>query len=172
MQQGQRGSFVWACERFNRDGLTQLLNDLSNRETQGVSQAVCLEIQASLACVVNEATEFVESGIFARPLYIELQKFEEEYKKWNGPDEDRSVEACAHRMECIKRMRKYRQKSNKRMKSYLKKMRRDQHILSQEYDLKAIDNIYDAFARICEKAPEIFSHLAKAVKKYSKRKDT
>ncbi len=169
--QGERGTMVWAFQQFRSDALTQILNDLSARETRGVSKPVCDTIQKSLALIVNEATGIVEAGFFSKPLYLELQKFEEEYRRWNGPEEDTSVAACAHRIQCIKQMRKYRQRAAKKTQRDLRKLRKDQYVLSHQLDLQAISGMYEAFRKICESAPEIFVCLGRAVKRYVDRKD-
>jgi hypothetical protein len=172
MEVSQRGGYIWAFERFRSDALDQLLKDLAKREYKGLPLEVCKAVKLSLSEIVTEAAGVVSGGIFSRPLYVELEKIEECYVKWNDQVVDDEVLAASRRHYYLKEMRKHRQRLARKTKRDVSRIRRDQYVLMNDLDLEVIKSIYKSFSKLCEFAPEVFTELSKAVNRFYRRMDS
>lgn len=156
-----RGSLVWRFNRFKEDGLCRLLDDLQAKEARGLKNAECNEVKQALGQITNACSSIPDGGLLRKPILDIMQKFLDLYTEWNDK-EGYNEEIIMKRMILLKKLRKCRQK-------LARKIRVNQHILDNNYDLQAIDSVFGAFDTLCTSCPGLFSNLSKAVERYYKR---
>jgi len=158
---GERGTPAWAINQFRQDALVSLMNDLVVARESGLSQDQCLGVQKSLERIVNASTQIPDGSFFRKSVYQHLEKFLDLYKKWNEPKID-AKDGIQQRERFLKKLRKRRQKP-------AQTIRKNQHRLNKELDLKLLEDTYAALGGLAKSFPEIFKDLAKAVKRFSKK---
>lgn len=158
----KRNTPVWAINRLRSDAIPALLNDLSNAGNEGYTEDICAVVAGTLRELTNEAAGIPDKSIWRKSIYDSVQAFEDRYIEWNdinGSDEN----AQSKRKNLLKKLRVERQ-------NIAMTVRENCHIINNELDLKLIDRTYNGLGRLVEKAPEIFSNLAKAIARYFKRR--
>jgi hypothetical protein len=157
-----RGSIVWRINLFRSDALTQLLNDLQERENMGLSDDECHRVQLALGRIVNAATAIPDGSWTKGMIWKELQDFADIYQEWNQHEKESMTGADLRRRD----LKKLRAKRNK----IAKKMRRNLHIIEQELDFALVDALYTVLNDLVSALPDVFTNLTKAVARYQHRK--
>ena len=155
----RRGTVIWGFNRFRSDALVQLLNDLLEKENEGLSDNHCEHVTKALGQVVNLATAIPDGSWFKSAVWKELQDFEKLYQEWNSHTGE---DALRKRKKTLQSLRKKRNRIAKRI-------RRNQFILENELDLKLIEDMYGAFGQVTRALPDIFRNLAGAVGRFQKK---
>jgi hypothetical protein len=154
----QSGSAVHLFNCFRSDALSQILNDLLSLERHGLKDEVCNKIQGALGVVINEATSIPDGSFISKPLWRDIQNFNDVYVKWNGIRGDDS-EAIERRRDLLRALREKRHKIAKRA-------RVNQYILSNELDLQVVHSMYGALTQVFSAFPDLFKNLGKAISRY------
>jgi hypothetical protein len=154
-----RGTVVWGFNWFRTDALTQFLNDLLELENRGMEEEHCDLVQGAIGRIVNVATAIPDGSWLRRSVWSELQVFEQLYIEWNhhaGPDSHH------HRRHTLRHMRRRRNRIATRV-------RKNQFILSNELDLKLVEDMHGALGNLTTSLPELFKNLAAAVGRFASR---
>ncbi len=155
---GRRGTPSWGFKDLRSMMLTNLLDDLKEVETAGLSNEQCNEIKRALSHMVNWATAIPDGSFFNKAIWKVINQFENEYISWNDSSR-KGEDAIEHRKKKYQRLRHLRHK-------IAKKSRKHAHVLNQELDLDLIDDVYKAFGDAVKAAPEVLKNLSSAVKNY------
>ncbi|WP_041598648.1 hypothetical protein [Hahella chejuensis] len=159
----RRGSTLWGINQFRSDALSQLLNDLLCRENVGFEDAQCDKVKQALGEIVNAATAIPDGNFLQRTVWKEMQDFADIYARWNSHSGN-DPKFIKRRQTELKKLRSKRNKIARRM-------RNNQRILEKELDLKFVEGIYGSMDDLVRALPEVFTNLAKAVERFSQRKD-
>ncbi len=124
---GRRGTPSWGFKDLRSMGLTNLLDDLKEAETAGLSNTQCNEIKKALSHMVNWATAIPDGSLFSKAIWKVIKQFENEYLSWNEPP-DKGEEAIEHRKKKYDKLRHLRHK-------IAKKARRHARVLNQELEM-------------------------------------
>lgn len=157
---GARGTAVWGLNQFRQGALVSLLNDLASVRESGLAGDQCKEVEQALERVVNVSTQIPDGSFFRKSVYQHLEKFLALYNKWNNPGD--ASDPIGHRQRFLKKLRKRRHR-------LARTIRRNQHVLNRELDLKLLEKIYASLGGLATSLPEIFKDLAKTVKNFSKK---
>lgn len=155
---GQKGSPEWAINRFRSDALVSLMNDLVEREKDGLEDSQCQHVQQCLGKLANATSIIPDNSFWRSTILKEMQQFADIYEKWNshsGPEAPRK-----RRVE-LKKLQTQRNK-------LATVIRKNQHILHNELDLALIDSTYKAMMGLVAALPEIFKDLSSSIRYYNK----
>ncbi|MEW6184769.1 MAG: hypothetical protein AB1585_03410 [Thermodesulfobacteriota bacterium] len=155
----ERGTPLWSLNLLRSDLLPSLLDDLFLAESTGFTDAHCTEVKKALSKLVNAATLIPDGGFLTRTVWDEFQRFEIVYHDWNSLSGDHDA-AKAHRRNHLMRLRKQRHRISKRI-------RNNQHILSNELDLKLLSVSHQAMADLVGAVPNLFVELSKAIARFA-----
>ncbi len=158
----ERGTPLWSLNRFRSDLLPNLLDDLATAEKPGLLDAHCDEVKRALDRMVNQAAGIPDGGFLSlRPTIWEaLRDFETTYHEWNSVSGNHEM-AQKHRNTA-------RQKLRKKLNRFSTRIRFNQHVLSENLDLRFIEACHQAMADLVVAVPTIFLELGKAVARYQK----
>lgn len=156
-----RGSALWAFNQFRTDALTQLLNDLTALEQVGLKIDQCDRVKRTLAELTNIATAIPDGSYFRSAIWKEFEHFSDIYAQWNS-HEGGDPAFIKRRQTELRRLRARRHKIANRI-------RRNQHILQNDLDLKMVSDMYRALGSLTKALPEIFLSLAKSVERFADR---
>lgn len=156
----RRGSVVWGVNRFRSDALSSLLDDLLVQEHSGILEQQCNQVKIALGFLVNKATSIPDSrGFWWRTtIWEELQDFLDIYEKWNSHYGD-DLDSVKKRKVAL---RKLRAKRNR----IATKIRKHQHVIQSELDLKLVEDMYEALGKLTKAFPDLFVELGAAVARF------
>lgn len=157
-----RGTVVWGINWFRQDALSKLLDDLLDKEQTGYSQEICDKVKEAIGKIANLSSGFPDHSWWRKSILSEIEGFLKIYEKWNNHEGD-ELEKIAGRKKELKNLRSKRNKLATRI-------RKNQHIIDNELDLKLVESIYKALSMLVESFPETFTSLAKALNRYVTRK--
>jgi hypothetical protein len=157
-----RGTALWGINLFRADALSQLMNDLLYREKVGLLDEQCDKVKLALGEVVNVASSIPDGSWFRGAIWQELQDFADIYTNWNSHYGNDPAIVQRRQLE----LRKLRDKRNR----IARRIRKNQHVLQNELDLRLVDNMYAAFGKLVHSLPDVFVNLAKAIERFTERK--
>ena len=157
----QAGTAIWGLNRWRSDGLVQLMEDLVALDQHGLSDEHCETVRQSLERMTIHASALPDSSLVRRSVMSELENFTTAYEKWNDI-QGQDGQAILQRRAALKTMRK-------RRKQLALVIRSNQHVLAEELDLELISAFYHALGTITTAMPDLFSNLAKAIERFSKK---
>jgi hypothetical protein len=157
----RRGTAIWAFNEFRRDALTNLLDDLLNLEQQGLPDEMCAQVKKFLGHLTNRAASYPDGSFLKGGLWKEFSEFEERYKRWN---DHKGSDANKKRRKSLRDLRDQRHR-------IAKKAREHGHILSEELDLKLVNDIYEAAGELPKALPQVFKGLAGSIRRFNRKKE-
>lgn len=157
-----RGTPLWGINLFRADALSQLMNDLLHREKLGLLDEQCEKVKLALGEIVNVASSIPDGSWFGGAIWQELQDFADIYANWNSHYGNDPAIVQRRQSE----LRKLRGKRNR----IARRIRKNQHVLQNELDLRLVDDMYAAFGKLVHALPEVFVNLAKAIERFAERK--
>lgn len=153
-----RGTAVWGINRWRSDALVSLLDDLMDREEEGLEHYQCKQVQIALGYLVNAATSIPDDAWWRGTIWRELQEFSDAYERWNS-HEGKDAELVKRRKQALVALRKRRNR-------IATKIRKHQYIIQNELDLKLVDDMYRALGALPTAFPELFKKLGSAVRRF------
>ena len=154
-QPGQRGTAIWALNRYREDALTSLMDDLIELEADGLPDGECQLVRRALERGANEAAG-IPDGRF-KTILAAFERLVSDYDEWN-----RNPATADDRRRRLRRLRKTRHLLANRI-------RKNAHVLEGKLDLEIVDAQYAALDRLIRALPEKLPRLAKAVGRFAKR---
>ena len=158
---GARGSALWTFNYYRWQMLTRLLDDLVEREREGLPQDYCDKLTLALERFVNATTEIPSGGILVGELSPLVDRFTVLYREWNGIHGTADA-AIGERRYKLAELRKQRQKISN-------KSRQVQYAIEHELNHSLMDASYKALSDLITLAPGLFKNLAEALKEFVKR---
>jgi hypothetical protein len=156
-QPGQKGTALWALNRYREDALTALLDDLVDLENEGLPPDECVGVRRALEKGANRASE-IEDGWFRNVLHA-FERLVKDYEKWNDPTGTEPA-TVAERRGHLKTLRRTRQRLATRI-------RKRTHVLAKSLDLRIVDAQYEALEELIRAIPTKLPKLAKAVARFA-----
>lgn len=157
-----RGSHLWDYNHYRTSILTSLLNDLTDLEKKGLDEDKCKIVRKSLDYFINASTSVPKGGILSgKPLFKEIEKFAETYKKWNDINGN-NTEDISKRTMLVRKLRKNRQ-------DITNKCRKLQYELDNNLDQKILTDSYSAIGYLIKIVPGLFKNLTSSYNDYLKR---
>ena len=155
---GKKGSPVWGVNYFRRDALVSLMDDLVEREKEGLADEECQHVQRCLSRLANAAAAIPDHSFWRTTILKEMQGFADIYLKWNSHTGE---EAPRKRRLELSNLRKKRNR-------LASAVRTNQYILENELDLALVESMYQAMGSLAEVLPEIFKNLGGSVSYFNK----
>jgi hypothetical protein len=158
----ETGTPAWAIKRLTEDGLVSLMNDLVDKEKDGLKEEQCEVVKGALQKLANQATEIPDGGILRPPLFKALEGFLDRYTDWNYHPEDPEVDPIQYRREALRVLRRQRHK-------IAKLKRKNYRIMNDELDLLFVVNMYKTLGEIPQALPGMFKGVGRALEDFLKR---
>jgi len=153
-----RGSALWALNQLRADALPRLMEDLLLIEPVGLQPDHCQKVQTALRVMWIQAADIPDKSLLPVSIQHDMERFLKTYQQWNDP-QGTHPHSIQERQKALKAM-------IKRRHAMATRIRKRQHILSENLDLKVVDGMYEALAELPKALPEIFKNLAKAIGTY------
>ena len=156
----RHGGAIWALNRYREDALSAFLDDLVMRRDLGFTKKECDQVKTALDFGANRMAAIPDGSFWGGSLLRAFETFQKEYANWNsheGGDEKHALNRTA----ALRRLRRARQKLARRV-------RKSQHVLANDLDLRLIDAQYTALGKLVDSLPSVFGNLAKAVARFRK----
>lgn len=155
VQPGQKGTVTYDLNRWRKDALTALLDDLVNAEVEGFDSAACGKVRNALERGANRASGLPDGTVFRTSIYKDMERLIEAYEAWNEPDgNDRTM---------ILKRRKLLRKLRERRHKLARRIRRNMQILEEELDKEFVRAQYEALSDLVRSLPHHFGELAKVL---------
>lgn len=154
----QRGTNIWALNRFRSDALTHFIQDLRRKNETGLDEEECKHVADTLEDLVIKFSEIPDGTFFRKSIYSRMIKFRDIYLEWNEVDNN-DIESQLKRD-------KLRRKLTNTRKKFAVTMRKSHYQLKNEYDLRLVSDTYEALGKMAKALPDIFTELSKAVNRY------
>lgn len=142
-------------EAVRKYEMSALMDDLYALEKSGLSNDQCNLVKAALTSVCNVASGIPDGSFWSGTILGNAEKVFDAYDRWNGIDGYDS-EARRQRRSALRKLRKSRQRLARRIHL-------NQYVLQNELDKQLVGDMYGAFGKIVEAAPDLFGQLAKAI---------
>ena len=157
VQPGVRGSALWALNRYRRDALTSLLDDLVSAEEDGFQPEECRLVRQALERGANMAAQIPDGGFMT--ILGAFENLVKHYEKWNDPT-GTDPATVKERRARMRRLRKTRKKLAERI-------RRNTHALDKNLDLRIVEAQYTALEELTRALPKLLPKLTKAVVRFT-----
>jgi hypothetical protein len=159
----RRGTALWALNQLRSDALPRLMEDLLIQEPVGLQPDQCNKVENALRRVWIHAGDIPDKIPFL-PVSIQndMEQFLKAYVNWNDPKGTES--------HSIQKRKKALREMIKRRHAMATRLRKRQHILSNNLDLKVVDGMYEGLSDLPKSLPDIFRNLSKAINNYEKKK--
>lgn len=158
----ERNSTIWALNSLRQDALPRMLDDLGATSMDGIPETVCREVRSAHDKMVDLATIIPDKSFFRKSVWKTFEQYAEAYAKWN----DVKGNDTASQKKRRDALSKVREKRN----ALATAIRKNQHIIDSEIDIKLVDDMYAALGGVVKKAPELFVELGNALTRYGKRR--
>jgi hypothetical protein len=156
-----RRTAAWAVQELRKDALVGFMQDLHEREQEGITQEQCDIARKGLEKLVIEASAIPDRLFLRRSIMSRLEQLTAAYIEWNEPPGPGPAQVAARR-KALRKMYRARHK-------LADAMRENPYILANELDLDLVKGMYEALGEIVRALPEIFKNLARAVGRFSRR---
>jgi V8-like Glu-specific endopeptidase len=164
-EQPQRGNASWKLEFFRSNAMTALLDDLSDREDDGLEPPECGIIVRSLDKIANAMSDFEEIAFWDIPLHQDIEKFQAIYRNWNGYE--RGQAGASERREALKRLRDQRRKLSDRLRAFRGVV--NQPAFYTQADENMFDRIFSTFEQVASEYPDKFRNIRGQLLEYKKK---
>jgi hypothetical protein len=157
----ETGTPAWAVKRLTEDGLVSLMDDLVDREKDGLEFEQCEVVKGALQKLANQASQIPDGGILRSPLFKAMEQFLERYSDWNfHPDPE--INPIEYRREALRVLRRQRHK-------IAKLKRKNYKIMNEELDLLFVVNMYRTLGEIPQALPGMFKGIGRALEDFLKK---
>lgn len=141
-----RGTGLWALNQLRSDALPRLMEDLLYLESVGLPAENCQKVQTALKRMWIHAADIPDRTLLPISIQHDMERFLKTYEQWNDP-QGTNAHSIQERQKALRKMVDRRHKMATRI-------RKRQHILSKELDLKVVDGMYEALAELPKALPD------------------
>jgi len=159
-----QGTSIWGFNKFKQDALVKLMLDLHQLEYDGLNDEQNQIITDALEKISISLSEIPDDFLFRSSIMSAFDKFKDEYIAW--------TEVKGSDWEALRKRREIMEKMKKRRHKLAAITRKNQYILSENLDLKLIENIYEALGSIPNALPDLFRNLGSAVNNFLQKDKT
>jgi hypothetical protein len=146
-----RGTIIWRLNRFRQYLLLELVEDLKQLETDGLTDTECNHVKECLRQIIDECKRRHDKGVVEIALTKNLEQFRDIYIQWNGP---RGSDPQA-----IKERQSFRKKIAEARRELSEDIRGRQLVLAGVIDDSFCDELWNRLEKICQAYPGEFSRL-------------
>ena len=156
------GTPIWEFNQFRIYVLSGLLDDLSDREKEGLREEQCRQVRTALSRVNDIADRADDRSFWKRNIKKHVKKLLDIYLEWND-HEGTTPEIVARRRKDFSKLRRCREMASN-------KWGQKQQVFANELDARMVEALYEAFNGFCNAYPQIFRHTRRAIYQVSQKK--